>query len=43
MIVAASVECYYHTDGLGYGEDNVCQLKVDRCSNGLLCDAFIPE
>jgi hypothetical protein len=22
-------------DGLGYGEDNACQPKVDRCSNGL--------
>ena len=30
-IVAASVEYYYHTYGLSYGEDNVSQPKVDKC------------
>ena len=35
-IVAARVEYYYHTDSQGYGEDNVCQAKVVRCSNDLL-------
>ena len=29
-IVAARVEYYYHTNGLGYGEDNICQ-QIHRC------------
>ena len=35
--VAARVEYYHHTDGLGYGEDKVCQFKDDvfKCSKVL--------